>query len=109
MAEVWAWSVSILTSDLMGNDRFGAGMDFVSFSTNYWEDLWQSRHQIMLALARSHKVLFVSPPFPVREILEDLRRKHLPTTGLVQRQDNLYTLVFPKWLFVTYRFPRIAN
>jgi glycosyltransferase involved in cell wall biosynthesis len=80
-------------------------MDFVSFSLNYWDDLWQSRHQIMLSLAQNHKVLFVSPPFPLPDVLRNLRTKHLPKSGLVHREGNLYTLVFSKWLFETYRYP----
>ncbi len=36
-------------------------MDYISFSLNYWDDLWQSRHQVMSLLAKEHKVLFVSP------------------------------------------------
>jgi len=84
-------------------------MDFISFSLNYWEDLWQSRHQIMLELSTNHKVLFVSPPFSVREVLADFGKNELPKTGLIHRRRNLYTLVFPKWLCETYRFPRLAK
>jgi len=84
-------------------------MDFVSFSLNYWDDLWQSRHQIMLSLAQNHKVLFVSPPFSLAEVLLNLRKKHLPKSGLVHRAGNLYTLVFSKWLFETYRYPRLEK
>jgi len=84
-------------------------MDFVSFSLNYWEDLWQSRHQIMLALAQNHKVLFVSPPFSLSEVLALPEAGSLPKSGLIHRQANLRTLVFPKFLFQTYRFPRIEK
>jgi glycosyltransferase involved in cell wall biosynthesis len=84
-------------------------MDFVSFSLNHWEDLWQSRHQIMLALAQNHKVLFVSPPFSVSEVLARPEEGALPKSGLIHRQANLRTLVFPKFLFQTYRFPRIEK
>jgi glycosyltransferase involved in cell wall biosynthesis len=84
-------------------------MDFVSFSLNYWEDLWQSRHQISLALAQTHKVLFVSPPFSLAEVFADQRKGNLPKSGLRHRQANLHSLVFPKTLCHTYRFPRIAK
>jgi glycosyltransferase involved in cell wall biosynthesis len=84
-------------------------MDFVSFSLNYWEDLWQSRHQIMLALAQNHKVLFVSPPFSLREVLARHKEGGLPKSGLIHRQANLRTLVFSKFLFRTYRFPRVEK
>lgn len=84
-------------------------MDFVSFSLNYWEDLWQSRHQIMLALAQKHKVLFVSPPFSLRQVVDDFLKRQLPKSGLVYRQANLHTLVFPKWLCEAPRFPRVSR
>jgi len=84
-------------------------MDFVSYSLNYWEDLWQSRHQIMLALAQKHKVLFVSPPFSLSQVLASLKGGGLPKSGLVHRQANLHTLVFSKFLFMTYRYPRVEK
>lgn len=79
-------------------------MDFLSFSMNCWEDLWQSRHQVMSRLACAHKVLFVSPPFYVRDALSKSRRATLPKSGLLRRENNLYTLVPPKWLFENHRF-----
>ncbi len=82
-------------------------MDFVSFSMNYWDDLWQSRHQIASRLATRHKVLFVSPPFSVRDVFTKSRSRPLPKSGLVQRKRNLYTFVPPKWLFENHRFPWI--
>jgi glycosyltransferase involved in cell wall biosynthesis len=84
-------------------------MDFVSFSLNHWEDLWQSRHQITLALAQKHKVLFVSPPFSLAEILAGRNKGNRPESGVRHRQANLYSVVFPKLLCQTYRFPRIAR
>lgn len=84
-------------------------MDFVSFSLNYWEDLWQSRHQIMGALARKHKVLFVSPPYNLSEVLKLRKASGIPQTGLKFRAANLHTLVFPKYLARSYRFPRIEH
>jgi glycosyltransferase involved in cell wall biosynthesis len=85
-------------------------MDFISLSLNYWEDLWQSRHQIMLALAQTHKVLFVSPPFSLSEALASPKEGNgLPKSGLIHRQANLYTLVFSRFLFRTYRYPRIEK
>jgi glycosyltransferase involved in cell wall biosynthesis len=84
-------------------------MDFVSLSLNYWEDLWQSRHQITFELAKTHKVLFVSPPFSLAEVLADRRKGELPKSGLQHRHANLHSLVFPKFLCHTYRFPRVAK
>jgi glycosyltransferase involved in cell wall biosynthesis len=84
-------------------------MDFVSFSLNYWEDLWQSRHQIMLALAQNHKVVFVSPPFTLRDVLSRPKEGSLPKSGLIHRQAKLYTLVFSRFLCQTYRYPKLEK
>jgi glycosyltransferase involved in cell wall biosynthesis len=84
-------------------------MDFVSFSLNHWEDLWQSRHQIMLALAQKHKVLFVSPPFSLSDVLSRSKESSMPKSGLIYRQANLHTLVFSKWLFQTYRYASVEK
>jgi len=83
-------------------------VDFISFSLNYWDDLWQSRHQVMSLLAKNHKVLFVSPPFSRYQVFGP-ERHNLPASGVVRRCDNLYTLVFPKWLFELYRYPRLGK
>jgi glycosyltransferase involved in cell wall biosynthesis len=80
-------------------------MDFVSFSLDFWDDMWQSRHQIMAWLARDHKVLFVSRPFTFAELIANLRKRELPKSGLTYRGNNLHTLVFSKWLFEIHRFP----
>src|SRR5208282_6181204 len=84
-------------------------MDFVSFSLNYWDDLWQSRHQITQALAKEHKVLFVSPPFTLAQVLKRRKEEPLPESGLIHRGANLHTVVFPQYLFQTFRFPRIEK
>lgn len=84
-------------------------MDFLSFSLNYWDDLWQSRHQIASALAREDRVLFVSPPFSLGHVLENFEKKNLPKSGLQQRSANLHTLVFPKWLFEVESHPSVNS
>lgn len=83
-------------------------MDFISFSLNYWDDLWQSRHQITSLLAKERKVLFVTPPFSRAQVFGS-DRKELPASGVVHRTDNLYTVVFPKWMFEIYRYPKLGK
>jgi len=83
-------------------------MDFISFSLNYWDDLWQSRHQITSLLAKEHKVLFVAPPFSRAQVFGP-DRNELPASGVVHRTDNLYTVVFPKWMFEIYRYPKLGK
>lgn len=63
----------------------------------------------MLALAQRHKVLFVSPPFSLSEAMAGPKGGSLPKSGLIHRQANLYTLVFSKFLFQTYRYPRLEK
>src|ERR1700690_1979028 len=77
-------------------------MAFLSFSLNHWEDLWQSRHQIMSRLAARHRVLFVSPPAGIRQLLSPR-----PPGGINERSENLFTLVPPRLLVETERFPSI--
>jgi len=84
-------------------------LNFVSFSLDFWEDMWQSRHQIMLELSQQGKVLFVSRPFSLRELFEDRGTGKLPASGLVKRSENLYSLVFPKWLSEIYRYPSLRR
>ncbi len=78
-------------------------MDFLSFSMNYWEDLWQSRHYVMSRLAARHRVLFVSPPAYIRDLLDSKKRGDLPLSGLQMRSENLYSLVPPRFLFTNLR------
>ena len=63
----------------------------------------------MLGLSRQGKVLFVSRPFSLREVLKDRGTGKLPASGLVKRGENLYSLVFPKWLCETYRYPLLQR
>jgi glycosyltransferase involved in cell wall biosynthesis len=81
-------------------------MDFLSFSMNYWEDLWQSRHHVMSRLAARHKVLFASPPAHVREVLS-AKGRGLPHSGLQERSENLFSFVPSHLLFETHRFPSL--
>jgi glycosyltransferase involved in cell wall biosynthesis len=84
-------------------------MDFISLSLNHWEDLWQSRHQIMWRIAQDHKVLFVSPPFSFAQVVADRKKKNLPPSGVIHRGAGLYTLVFPKWMFELFGYPRLER
>ena len=70
---------------------------------NYWEDLWQSRHHVMSRLAARHKVLFVSPPVYIRDLLDPEKRKELPPSGLQDRSANLLSFVPPRYLFASHR------
>lgn len=78
-------------------------MDLLSFSLNYWEDLWQSRHHIMSRLAIRHNVLFVSPPTYIGDLLDPEKRRELPPSGLRKRSGNLFSLVPPRFLFTNHR------
>ena len=43
------------------------GESILCFTPGPWRDMWRSRHQIMLRLARHNKVLWVEPRLSLRE------------------------------------------
>lgn len=73
-------------------------MDIISFSMNYWEDPWQSRHYIMSYLSRKHNVLFISPPIHVLNLFNKIIKRDLPETGLTRKENGLTTYVPPNYL-----------
>jgi glycosyltransferase involved in cell wall biosynthesis len=84
-------------------------MDFLSLTLQHWEDMWSDRHQIMSFLGREHKCLFVSYPFRLDQVLTNFKTKSLPESGILNRENSLYTLVFPKWIFLTPGHPWISQ
>lgn len=83
-------------------------MDFVSFSLNEWNDPWTCRQQITSRLARTHKVLFVSPPKQIRDLLRG-GTKNSDGPGVHRRMENLFCYFPSPLYFETWRFPRLNN
>jgi glycosyltransferase involved in cell wall biosynthesis len=54
-----------------------SGESILCFTPGPWRDMWRSRHQIMLRLARSNKVLWVEPRLSLRETRRALQRPGL--------------------------------
>lgn len=78
--------------------------DIVCFQSNYWDDLWQSRHHVMLRLAKRHRVLFISPPFRLADLLSIGSTKSKRRDGLSKINANFYVYVPSKFFPVNHRF-----
>jgi glycosyltransferase involved in cell wall biosynthesis len=71
------------------------GSCIVSFAVDRWDDVPRCRHHVMSRLARSNRVLFVSPQTHVRDVL----RHPAADAGHVRRvSDNLFTYVPSRWV-----------
>lgn len=84
-------------------------MEFVSFVPDYWDGPRHNRHYFCLELAKHHKVLFVSPPFSIERILRRTYRRNLPASQTRQVAKNLWAHVPSKFLFTSFRFPRLNS
>ena len=81
------------------------GLSFVSFSLDPWSSVWRSRHHVMRLLARSHRVLYLSPPHYVGDVLRDpLGRNGSEPWGLRTVESDLHVWTPPRWLPDSYRF-----
>lgn len=56
-------------------------------------------------LAGEYKVVFVSPPFYIVDVLHDAGKGALPVSGTRQINPNFYVHVPPKWLPYNLRYP----
>lgn len=79
----------------------------VSFVPDYWDGPRHNRHYFCEALAKKTPVLFVSPPFDIERVINNVRRRDLSHSGILRPAPNLVTQVPPKWLFTNHRFPRV--
>jgi len=84
-----------------------AGHSILSFSLDDWTAVWRSRHHVMSQLAKHNRVLYVSPPFYVRDVLRDLGSATGRPSGIVKVGDNLHSYVPPRWLPDSYRYPAL--
>lgn len=82
-------------------------MDFVSFSPDYWDGPRHNRHYFCQALAKSHKVVFCSPPFYIVTLMRQLGRRTLSRSGTRRLGPNLINYVPPKLLFTNHRYPAV--
>jgi len=80
------------------------GKNILCFAIDHWDGFWQSRHQIMSRLAKRNRVLFVSPPFYLRNVVLNIKQRYLPISGTTQVDTNLYWHVPSKFFPYNYRF-----
>jgi glycosyltransferase involved in cell wall biosynthesis len=80
------------------------GESILAFALDRWDDVPRSRHHVMSRLARTNRVLFVSPPTGIRRVL-----RHAPAdAGRLRRVgETLHTYVPSRWLPYTDRSPRL--
>jgi len=78
------------------------GESILSLQLELWGDIWRNRHHIMSRLARKNTVLFASPPFYVRDVLQGILSRNRPPTGLSKVARGLYTYVPARWLPYSY-------
>ncbi len=78
-------------------------MEFINFVPDFWSGPRHNRHYFCEALSKHRKVLFVSPPFYIYDLLNKNPKKPMEHSGLTQINPNLYTFVHSKLLFTNYR------
>lgn len=82
----------------------------ISLSRNFWDDVWRSRQQVMSRLARTNKVVFVSRPLHVDEILPWARpHTTLRGAGVHRVHENLFAYVPPRYLPTIFRMPKVER
>jgi len=82
-------------------------LNFVSLNPDYWEGPRHNRHYFCQALSRRAPVLFVSPPFNIARVVDNLGKWTLPPSGTRALTDRLIAHAPSKWLFTNHRFPRV--
>lgn len=80
------------------------GKSIISFAVNYWDGPWSSRQNILSRLSRKNKVVFVSHPFYLVDVIRDLFKRELHSSGTVEENENLCIHVPSKLLPYNYRF-----
>lgn len=83
-------------------------MDFVSISPDYWDGPRHNRHYFCEELSTRARVLFVSPPFNIAQVVDAAAGKvRLSASGIRQLSPTLTNYTPSKLLFTNHRFPRV--
>jgi glycosyltransferase involved in cell wall biosynthesis len=85
--------------------RLSPEQSFLSLSLDDWNGVWRSRHHIMSRLATTHRVLFASPPFYIRDVVR--WRTDAAPSGISAVQEKLHSYTPPRWLPTNYRWPTV--
>jgi len=76
----------------------------ISFSITPWNKFCNNRHQILFRLAKKNKVVWIYPPFYIRDLFKRSKKTVDTKSGLHQVRKNLYIYKFPKLLPMNYKF-----
>jgi len=77
-----------------------SGYTFINGVIERWKDPWLCHQPLMAQLAGPHKVMFVLPEFNVDAVVENIKKHHLPPSGLERYGDAIAELrpskIFPR-------------
>ena len=82
-------------------------LNFVSFAPDYWDGPRHNRHYFSQELSKHARVLFVSPPFNISRVVDNLGKWRLPRSGVREISPTLINHVHSQWLFTHHRFPAV--
>lgn len=82
-------------------------MDILTFPPDYWNGPRHNRHYFCEELSKENRVLFVSPPIYVVDLLRRNLRSKLHKSGSKYINKNLLTYTPSKILFTNYRFLKL--
>lgn len=86
----------------------GSTLNVVSFTPDYWDGPRHNRHYFSRELSQHANVLFVSPPFNISRVVDDIGKGQLSKSGVREISPSLVNHVHSKWLFTHHRFPAVA-
>lgn len=84
-------------------------MDFLTFAPDYWHGPRHNRHYFCEELSKTNRVLFVSPPFYIVDIIRGAGKRGLPSSGDEMINENLVAHIPSKLHFTNYRFPGLSK
>ena len=68
-----------------------------------------NRQQLISRLTKWYRVLYVTRPFHIRDVLGDARKRQLPRGGAERLGENLIRYAPPKYLPFNFRFPMLEQ
>lgn len=78
-------------------------MNFLSFSGDYWDGPRHNRHYFLEELGRRDRVLFVSPPFYIVNLIRQMGKGTLHPSGVREISSGLVNYAPSKMLFTNLR------
>ena len=81
----------------------GPELSFISLQVDYWDGPWQNRQGFVSELAKKAKVLFVSPPLHLEQVIRPRSKQRTAMAGLQHVEHGLWSYVPPRFLPVNHR------